>query len=142
MKNKNHFSNCTTFFSNFQLFLPMDIGVNIPKSAPVRVISKLLEGLDYRNLMQAYSKNKGRRHKIEANKIELEHIAFELDKMLHQVSNLFIYEAQNKGIDLDCNKLCQPITPNPTALSSLTKFKTLCRNGFFHSGLCNNFSSY
>ena len=23
--------------------------------------------------------------------------------MLHQVSNLFIYEAQNKGIDLDCN---------------------------------------
>ena len=40
--------------------------------------------------------------KIEANKIELEHIAFELDKMLHQVSNLFIYEAQNKGIDLDC----------------------------------------
>ena len=69
MKNKNHFSNCTTFFSNFQLFLPMDIGVNIPKSAPVRVISKLLEGLDYRNLMQAYSKNKGRRHKIEANKM-------------------------------------------------------------------------
>ena len=40
--------------------------------------------------------------KIEVNKIELEHIAFELDKMLHQVSNLFIYEAQNKGIDLDC----------------------------------------
>ena len=74
MKNKNHFSNCTTFFSNFQLFLPMDIGVNIPKSAPVRVISKLLEGLDYRNLMQAYSKNKGRRHKIEANK------NFELNK--------------------------------------------------------------
>lgn len=41
--------------------------------------------------------------KIEVNKIELEHIPFELDKMLHQVSNLFIYEAQNNGIDLDCN---------------------------------------
>jgi PAS domain S-box-containing protein len=40
--------------------------------------------------------------KIEVNKIELEHIPFELDKMLHQVSNLFIYEAQNKGIELDC----------------------------------------
>lgn len=39
--------------------------------------------------------------KIEANKIELEHIHFELDKMLHQVSNLFIYEAQKKDIDLD-----------------------------------------
>lgn len=41
--------------------------------------------------------------KIEANKIELEYIPFELDKMLHQVSNLFIYEAQNKGIELNCN---------------------------------------
>ncbi|MDY0051602.1 MAG: CHASE domain-containing protein [Aliarcobacter sp.] len=41
--------------------------------------------------------------KIEVNKIELEHIPFELDKMLHQLSNLFMYEAQNKGINLDCN---------------------------------------
>ena len=40
--------------------------------------------------------------KIEVNKIELEHIPFQLDKMLHQVSNLFIYEAQNKNIDLEC----------------------------------------
>ena len=62
-------SACTTFFPNYQLFLPMDIGVNISKSAPVRVISKLLVGLDYRYLMQAYSKNKGRRHKIEAHKM-------------------------------------------------------------------------
>ena len=62
-------SACTTFFPNYQLFLPMDIGVNISKSASVRVISKLLVGLDYRYLMQAYSKNKGRRHKIEAHKI-------------------------------------------------------------------------
>lgn len=65
----NHSTNCTTFFPNYQLFLPMDIGVNISKSAPVRVISKLLEGLDYRYLMQAYSKNKGCGHKIEANKM-------------------------------------------------------------------------
>ena len=65
----NHSTNCTTFFPNYQLFLPMDIGVNISKSAPVRVISKLLEGLDYRYLMQAYSKNKGRGHRIEANKM-------------------------------------------------------------------------
>ena len=68
-KNNNHLTNCTTFFPNYQLFLPMDIGVNISESSPVRVISKLLEGLDYRNLMQAYSKNKGRKHKIEASKM-------------------------------------------------------------------------
>ena len=41
--------------------------------------------------------------KIEVNKIKLEHIPFELDKMLQQISNLFIYEAQKKGIELDCN---------------------------------------
>ena len=63
-KNNDHSTNSTTFFPNYQLFLPMDIGVNISESSPVRVISKLLEGLDY----QAYSKNKGRKHKIEADK--------------------------------------------------------------------------
>ena len=68
-KNNNHLTNSTTFFPNYQLFLPMDIGVNISESSPVRVISKLLEGLDYRYLMQAYSKNKGRKHKIEADKM-------------------------------------------------------------------------
>ena len=69
MTNNNHLINCTTFFPNYQLFLPMDIGVNISESSPVRVISRLLEGLNYRNLMQVYSKNKGRKHKIEANKM-------------------------------------------------------------------------
>ena len=49
-----------------RLSWPMDIRVNISESSPVRVISKLLEGLDYRYLMQAY---KGRRDKIEANKM-------------------------------------------------------------------------
>ena len=68
-KNNDHSTNSTTFFPNYQLFLPMDIGVNISESSPVRVISKLLEGLDYRYLMQAYSKNKGRKHKIEADKM-------------------------------------------------------------------------
>ena len=63
--NNNHSADYTTFFPNYQLFLPMDIGVNISESSPVRVISKLLEGLDYRYLMQAYSKSKGRKHKIE-----------------------------------------------------------------------------
>ena len=33
---------------NYQLFLPIDIGINIPESLPVRVIIKLLERLDYR----------------------------------------------------------------------------------------------
>lgn len=66
--NNNHSADYTTFFPNYQLFLPMDIGVNISESSPVRVINKLLEGLDYRYLMQAYSKSKGRKHKIEADK--------------------------------------------------------------------------
>ena len=67
--NNNHSADYTTFFPNYQLFLPMDIGVNISESSPIRVISKLLEGLDYGYLTQAYSKNKGRKHKIEACKM-------------------------------------------------------------------------
>ena len=69
INNNNHLTSCTTFFPNYQLFLPMDIGVNISESSPIRVISKLLEGLDYGYLTQAYSKNKGRKHKIEACKM-------------------------------------------------------------------------
>ena len=56
--NNNHSADYTTFFPNYQLFLPMDIGVNISESSPVRVINKLLEGLDYRYLMQATLKIK------------------------------------------------------------------------------------
>lgn len=59
------YDNSTTFFLNYQLFLPMDISIHIPDTAPVKVISKILEGLDYSNLMKAYFDNKGRRPKIE-----------------------------------------------------------------------------
>ena len=62
-------NNCTTFFSNYQLFLPIDIGVVIPALSPVRVISKVLEGLNYSNLLQVYSNSKGRKHKIDADKM-------------------------------------------------------------------------
>ena len=41
--------------------------------------------------------------KIEANKIELERIPFELDKLFHQVSDLFIYEVNKKEIELICS---------------------------------------
>lgn len=63
------YDNYTTFNSSFQLFLPMDISVNIPKTSPVKVISKVLEGLDYRKLMQSYFDTKGRRAKIEPTKM-------------------------------------------------------------------------
>ncbi|MGB5794060.1 CHASE domain-containing protein [Poseidonibacter sp.] len=38
--------------------------------------------------------------KIEANKIELESIPFELDKLFHQLSDLFAYETSRKNIKL------------------------------------------
>ena len=37
--------------------------------------------------------------KIEANKIDLEHIPFRLDEILSQLTNLFSYQFNNKGID-------------------------------------------
>ena len=48
--------------------------------------------------------------KLEVNKIKLESISFEIDKMLHEISNLFTYEAQNKNIQLDCT--LDPFIPN------------------------------
>lgn len=39
--------------------------------------------------------------KIEANKIELEKIAFTLDEILHHLSDLFSYQAKEKAIKLD-----------------------------------------
>jgi len=39
--------------------------------------------------------------KIEAGKIEIEHIKFNLDKVLENVSNLYAVSATNKGIDIN-----------------------------------------
>ena len=39
--------------------------------------------------------------KIEAGKIEIEHIKFNLNKMLENISNLYAISASNKGIDLN-----------------------------------------
>ena len=39
--------------------------------------------------------------KIEANKMEIEHIKFNLDKVLENISNLYAISATNKGIDIN-----------------------------------------
>jgi PAS domain S-box-containing protein len=48
--------------------------------------------------------------KIESGKIEIEHISFELDTTLHQIYNIFTYEAQQKGVQLNC--IMAPIIDN------------------------------
>lgn len=47
----------------YQLVLPMNVEVLIPKDDSVRLLSKVTEGLDYSKLMQAYS-HKGRAPKV------------------------------------------------------------------------------
>ena len=37
--NNNHLTNCTTFFSNYQLFLPINIEANISESSSVIIIN-------------------------------------------------------------------------------------------------------
>ncbi len=49
--------NFTTNFQERQLFLPMDLAKIIPNNDSVRVLSDILEVLDYSKLMQEYSKN-------------------------------------------------------------------------------------
>jgi transposase len=47
----------------YQLVLPMNVEVLIPRNESVRLLSKVTEGLDYSKLMQAYSQ-KGRTPKV------------------------------------------------------------------------------
>lgn len=55
----------TTNGQEYQLILPMNVEVLIPKDDSVRLLDKITEGLDYTKLMQAYSR-KGRPPKVEA----------------------------------------------------------------------------
>jgi len=49
----------TKNYRNYQLVIPMDFEILIPKDDSVRLLSQIAEELDYRNLMLAYS-SKGR----------------------------------------------------------------------------------
>ena len=52
----NQLTNFTTNFQERQLFLPMDLAKIIPYNDSVRVLSNILEVLNYSTLMQEYSK--------------------------------------------------------------------------------------
>lgn len=56
MENKKYtYKNYTKSCSVYQLILPLDIEVLIPEDDSVRLLSQILEEIDYRNLMNAYS---------------------------------------------------------------------------------------
>lgn len=54
-KNKLHYKNYTKFNESYQLVLPLDLECLIPEDDSVRLLSHVLEGLDYTNLYKAYS---------------------------------------------------------------------------------------
>jgi len=56
MKNKKIHSKYTTDGNIYQLVLPMDIGEMIPEDDSVRLLSAVLERLDYSKLYAAYSR--------------------------------------------------------------------------------------
>ena len=60
--------------------------------------------------------------KIEANKIELEEIEYNLDKIFHTISDLFTYKAQEKGIELNCfmsDDICYNLIGDPLRLTQI-----------------------
>lgn len=63
MKNLTLQKDYTIDGREYQLVLPMNVEVLIPKDDSVRLLSKVTEGLDYSKLMQAYS-HKGRAPKV------------------------------------------------------------------------------
>ena len=58
-----HSKKYTQHSKNYQLKLPLELDIFIPENATVRLLSQLLEELDYTNLYQAYS-TQGRKFKI------------------------------------------------------------------------------
>lgn len=61
---KSYTKNYTEFNGRFQLVLPFNFDVLIPEDDSVRLLSQLLEGLNYERLYQAYSST-GRKPAVE-----------------------------------------------------------------------------
>ena len=61
--NKQH-QNYTQFHRNYQLVIPFDCEMLIPEDDSVRLLSHILEGLNYENLYRAYSST-GRKPAVE-----------------------------------------------------------------------------
>lgn len=64
MQTKLHIKNYTEFNGNYQLVLPFDFEILIPEDDSVRLLSHILEGLNYKKLYEAYS-SKGRKPAVE-----------------------------------------------------------------------------
>jgi len=64
LKTKLHTKDYTEFSDNFQLILPLNLENLIPEDDSVRLLSHVLEGLDYRKLYKAYS-SVGRKPAVE-----------------------------------------------------------------------------
>jgi len=100
----------TAFLSN------MSHEIRTPLNGIIGLSKLLLEtpltNLQERYLKQSVSSSEALLHvindildysKIEVNKLKLENIPFQLDKLLEEVSDLFIFEARNKGLQLSFN---------------------------------------
>src|SRR5574344_1195265 len=63
MTPKTNYNNIK-FYENYQLKLPLEMDVLIPKDDSVRLLNLILEGLDYSRLYNKYS-TKGRKSKVD-----------------------------------------------------------------------------
>lgn len=64
LKNKSYTKNYNEFNDNFQLILPLNLENLIPEDDSVRLLSHVLEGLNYKKLYKAYS-SIGRKPAVE-----------------------------------------------------------------------------
>ena len=62
-QNNTNYNNYTKLAAPRQLVLPLDFGIMIKETAPVRLLDAVLEELDYRELQHLYS-SKGRKSKV------------------------------------------------------------------------------
>ena len=57
MQNFTLYKNYSQISENYQLKLPIDLDVLIPEDDSVRLLSLMMEELDYKKLYEAYSQN-------------------------------------------------------------------------------------
>ena len=58
MQNFTLYKNYSQISENYQLKLPIDLDVLIPEDDSVRLLSLMMEELDYKKLYEAYSQNR------------------------------------------------------------------------------------
>ena len=114
MTPKTNYNNIK-FYENYQLKLPLEMDVLIPKDDSVRLLNLILEGLDYSRLYNKYS-TKGRKSKVDP-KIMFKIITYA------NMENIYSSRDIEKACRRDINFKCLLQGAQPPDHSTICRFQ-------------------